>query len=86
VQLVHRRQRTGAALETSALLRRQIALAQIARRTGGDHVFPGGLAALAARDDVVERVRSSWARQLLAEQNGRAGTTLNRVKADACSA
>src|SRR4030095_14363304 len=36
------------------LLRRQVALAQIARRTGRDDVFPGGLAALAARDDVIE--------------------------------
>src|SRR4029079_2569984 len=36
------------------LLRRQIALAQVARRTGRDHVFPGGLAALAARNDVIE--------------------------------
>src|SRR5258705_1700 len=30
------------------------ALAQTARRAGRDHVFPGGLAALAARDDVIE--------------------------------
>src|SRR3981189_2591239 len=36
------------------LLRRQVSLAQIARRTGGDHVLPRGLAALAARDDVIE--------------------------------
>src|SRR5438445_6585575 len=36
------------------LLRRQIALAQIARRAGGDDIFPGGLAAFAARDDVIE--------------------------------
>src|SRR5271168_2000119 len=36
------------------LLRRQVALAQIARRTRRDHVFPGGLAAFAARDDVIE--------------------------------
>src|SRR6266850_562402 len=36
------------------LLRRQVSLAQIARRAGRDHVLPRGLAALAARDDVIE--------------------------------
>src|SRR5450631_831563 len=36
------------------LLRRQVSLAQIARRTCRDHVLPRGLAALAARDDVIE--------------------------------
>src|SRR5271169_5485662 len=36
------------------LMRRQISLAQVARRTSRDHVFPSGLAALAARDVVIE--------------------------------
>src|SRR4029453_15481367 len=36
------------------LLWRQIALAQIARRAGRDDIFPSGLAALAARGDVIE--------------------------------
>jgi len=36
-------------------LRRQIALAQVAGRTGRDDIFPGGLATLAARNDVIER-------------------------------
>src|SRR5450432_2408964 len=54
VQLVHRRRERRLPRKHPRLLRRQIALAQIAWRTGRDHVFPGGLAALAARDDVIE--------------------------------
>src|SRR6187431_2797299 len=41
--------------EHPRLLRRQIALAKVARRAGRDDVLPGGLATLAARDDVIER-------------------------------
>src|SRR5262245_64003340 len=37
------------------LLERAVALAQVARRAGGDDVLPAGLAAARARDDVVER-------------------------------
>ena len=37
------------------LLQRPVALAQVARRAGGDDVLPDRLAALRARDDVVER-------------------------------
>src|ERR1700730_10660732 len=54
MQLVHRRREWRLPRKHPRLLRRQIALAQIAGRTGRDHVFPGGLAALAARDDVIE--------------------------------
>src|SRR5438874_8519273 len=54
VQLMHRRRERRLARKHPRLLRRQIALAQIARRAGRDHVLPGGLAALAARDDVIE--------------------------------
>src|SRR5712671_746306 len=54
MQLVHRRCERGLPWKHPRLLRRQVSLAQIARRTGGDHVFPGGMAALAARDDVIE--------------------------------
>src|SRR6478752_3826224 len=36
------------------LLERAVALAEVARRTGGDDVLPDRLAALRARDDVVE--------------------------------
>src|SRR5689334_5972329 len=48
VQLVHRRRERMLSRKRPGLLRRQIALAQIAWRACGDHVFPGGLAALAA--------------------------------------
>src|ERR1700719_3935828 len=54
MQLVHGRRERGLPRKHPRLLRRQVSLAQIARRTGGDHVLPGGLAALAARDDVIE--------------------------------
>src|SRR6476659_4168538 len=54
MQLMHRRRERVLARKHPRLLRRQIALAQIARRAGRDHVFPGGLAAFAARDDVIE--------------------------------
>src|SRR6185312_6037193 len=54
MQLMHRRSERVLPRKHPRLLRRQIALAQIARRAGGDDIFPGGLAALAARDDVVE--------------------------------
>src|ERR1700682_6742859 len=54
MQLVHRRRERGLPRKHPGLLRRQVSLAQIAWRTGGDHVFPSGLAALAARDDVIE--------------------------------
>src|SRR6185312_8032166 len=54
VELVHRRRERVLPWEHPRLLRRQIALAEVARRTGRDDVFPGGLAALAARDDVIE--------------------------------
>src|SRR3979409_2497468 len=53
--LVHGRGERGVPREHPRLLRRQIALAQVTRRTGRHHVFPGGLTAFAARDDVVER-------------------------------
>src|SRR5258706_15924452 len=51
---MHRRRERGLPWKHPCLLRRQVALAQIAGRTGRDHVFPGGLAAFAARDDVIE--------------------------------
>src|ERR1700704_2304649 len=54
VQLMHRRRERGLPRKHPRLLRRQVSLAQIARRTRSDHVLPGGLAALAARDDVIE--------------------------------
>src|ERR1700748_1889472 len=54
VQWVHRRREWRLAWKHPRLLRRHVALAQVARRTGGDDVFPGGLAAFAARDDVIE--------------------------------
>src|SRR5262245_50353906 len=40
--------------EHARLLRRQIALAQVTGRAGSDDVFPGGLAALASGNDVIE--------------------------------
>src|SRR5882762_7130609 len=54
MQLMHRRRERVLPRKHPRLLRRQVALAQITRRTGCDHVLPGGLAALAARDDVIE--------------------------------
>src|SRR5215204_2393796 len=54
MQLMHRRRERVLPWKHPRLLRRQVALAQIARRTGRDDIFPGGLAALAARDYVIE--------------------------------
>src|ERR1700724_3387788 len=54
VQLMHRRRERELLWKHPCLLRGQVSLAQVARRTGGDHVFPRGLAAFAARDDVIE--------------------------------
>src|SRR6202165_3048337 len=54
MQLVHRLGEAGLPWKHPRLLRRQVSLAQIARRTRGDHVFPSGVAAFAARDDVIE--------------------------------
>src|SRR5712672_1594421 len=54
MQLMHRRRERRLPRKHPRLLRRQVALAQITRRTGCDHVLPGGLAALAARNDVIE--------------------------------
>src|ERR1700676_1587052 len=46
--------RTGVAAETSAPAAASVSLAQIAWGRSRDHVFTGGLAAFAARDDVIE--------------------------------
>src|ERR1700761_4457616 len=54
MQLMHRRRERGLLRKHPRLLRRQVSLAQIAWRTGRHHVFPRGLSAFAARDDVVE--------------------------------
>src|SRR5947207_14595262 len=54
MQLMHRRRKRELPWKHPRLVRRQVSLAQIARRTRGDHIFPGGLAAFAARDDVIE--------------------------------
>ena len=54
MQLMHGRRERRLPRKHPRLLRRQIALAQIAGRAGRDHVLPGGLAAFAARDDVIE--------------------------------
>src|SRR5216684_6283375 len=54
MQLMHRRRERVLPWKHPRLVRRQIALAQVTRRTGRHHVFPGGLAALAARNDVIE--------------------------------
>src|SRR5579872_395542 len=54
VELMHGRREGLLFWEHPRLLRRQTAFTKIARGTGGDHVFPSGLAALAARDDVIE--------------------------------
>src|SRR3954447_2351247 len=48
------RARRGAELH-AGLLQRPVALAQVARRAGGDDVFPDRLASLRPRNDVVER-------------------------------
>jgi hypothetical protein len=54
VQLVHGGRKRRLLREHLGLLRGQIALAQITGRAGRDDVLPGGLATLAAGDDVVE--------------------------------
>jgi hypothetical protein len=54
MQLVHGRRIGRLPGEHLGMLRRQIALPQIAGRAGGDDVFPGGLATFAPGDDVVE--------------------------------
>src|SRR6202000_1808285 len=54
MQLVHGRRERGLLRKHPRLLRCHVALTQIAGRTCGDHVFPGGLSTLAARDDVIE--------------------------------
>src|SRR5258706_9420243 len=54
MQLMHRPRERGLPRKHPTLVRRQVSLAQIARRTRGDHIFPGGLATFAARDDVIE--------------------------------
>src|SRR6266700_4572039 len=54
MQLMHRRRERRLPRKQPRLLRRQVALAQVARRTCGDDVLTGGLAALAARNDVIE--------------------------------
>src|SRR5919106_4210659 len=51
---MHRRRERVLPRKHLRLLRGQIALAQVTWRTGRDHVLPGGLAALAARNDVIE--------------------------------
>src|SRR6202020_1433439 len=54
VELMHRRRKRMLLWKHPRLLRRQVALAQVTWRTRGHHVFPGGLAAFAARNDVIE--------------------------------
>src|ERR1700754_2732781 len=54
VELVHGRGERGLPGKHLRLLRRHVALPQVAGRASRDHVFPGGLAALAAWDDVIE--------------------------------
>src|SRR5581483_8110148 len=54
VKLMHRRCKRLLLRIHPRLLWRQIALFQIARGTRGHDVFPGGLAAFAARDNVIE--------------------------------
>src|SRR5437660_3424230 len=54
VELVHGWGEGVLARKHLGLNRREVALAQIAGRARRDHVLPGGLAAFAARDDVVE--------------------------------
>ena len=52
----HRRRRPRRPLQVQpGVLEQPVALAQVARRAGGDDVLPDRLAALRARDDVVER-------------------------------
>src|SRR6267154_783478 len=63
--------------EHPRLLRRQIALAQITWRTGRDHVFPGGLAALAARNDVIEG-------EVVMRQTVLAGETIAQEDVEPC--
>src|SRR5476649_1113840 len=52
-------------------------LAEIAGRTGGDDIFPGGAPALAARDDVIEGqvlgIAAILAFELVAQENIEAG-------------
>ena len=55
MQLMHRRLVGLLRGEHMRLLRRQAALAQIARRAGRHDVFPGRLPAFRARKDMIER-------------------------------
>src|SRR6202034_3468162 len=54
MKLMHRRRKWRLTRKHSRLVRRQVSLAQVAWRTCGDDVLPRGLAALAARNDVIE--------------------------------
>src|SRR5215831_10748284 len=77
VQLVHRGRVRRLPREHFCLLRRQVALSQIAGRAGGNDVFPGGLATFAPRDDVIEsevvRRGAILADEAVAEENVEAG-------------
>src|ERR1700722_15278881 len=83
---MHRRRERELPREHSRLLRRQIALAQIARRTRRDHVLPGGLAALAARNDVIEGEvvvgRTILADEAVAQENVEPGEGWMRGRLD----
>ena len=54
VKLMHRRCKRMLLRKHPRLLRREIALAQVTWRARRHHVFPGGLATFAARNDVIE--------------------------------
>ncbi|MET3161327.1 hypothetical protein ABIF34_008352 [Bradyrhizobium japonicum] len=54
MELMHGRREGALARKHLGLRRGEIALAQITGRARRDHVLPGGLATLAARDDVIE--------------------------------
>jgi len=54
MQLMHGRRKRLLPWEHPCLLRRQIALAQIARGARRHDIFPRGVAAFAARNDVIE--------------------------------
>src|SRR6266567_796887 len=54
MELVHGRGEGVLARKHPCLHRREIALAQVTGRACRDHVLPGGLAAFAAWDDVIE--------------------------------
>src|SRR5215211_592011 len=86
VQLMHRRREWRLARKHPRLLRRQIALAQVARRAGRDDVLPGGLAALAARDDVIERKvvvrRAILADEAVAQEDVKTGEGGVRARLD----